>query len=138
MEAPEEKDVQIMIDWSRTEKKCHKCGVVKELDLFYKDSSTPDAKTARCKKCMNAAAYAYAKERRRTDPEFRRRAQSYTAAYNKRRYHTDPVFRQKVLDYHKHRNATKTAARRALRAVRQDPAITAALTRALQDARIGV
>lgn len=65
-----------------SEKRCTRCGEIKPLDDFRKDSQTRDGHRAYCKECVSRAEQEY-----RNRPDIRqKRAEHRQANYGKRRY----------------------------------------------------
>lgn len=73
-------------------KKCTKCGVEKDLSLFYRDKKSPDGKTIWCSDCMKIQSRAYAASHRE---EHREKAKRWAKGNperrkeNRRRYYAE-------------------------------------------------
>lgn len=79
-------------------KTCTKCNTERTVDLFFKSKVSQDGLSYWCRPCQAS----YRRERRQSDPEFRKHSNSKNADYRRKRWSAD-------LEYRCHKN-TKTAA----------------------------
>ena len=75
-------------------KKCSKCGIIKEVCEFYKDSKSRNAYRAKCKLCVNEETSNYSKKNRdkrnEIQKEWRIKNELKTKGYRKKYYDKNP------------------------------------------------
>ena len=69
--------------------KCTKCGKTKQSDRFHKDKNRKSGFAAWCKDCLSA----HKRERLRSDPEYRAKADKRSVERQRERRHSDPEYR---------------------------------------------
>lgn len=93
------------------EKKCNKCGELKDLKDFGPQKNSPDKKRYSCRICSNEKVRNERRLLRRNDSNYRERRNAYSRAYGKkRRSDLDYLFKQRKygrLQYRKHRKSQK-------------------------------
>ena len=82
-------------------KVCSKCGELKKLSEFYKESSRKDGKCIYCKQCKNESKQNWRIKNREKQNKYTRQYFIKHPEYGKRYWNEHPKFREKCIEYTK-------------------------------------